>query len=140
MRKNFKPGLCAVATIALAASSALAQVANDPTRPPAAILSTMQGSDAQNGAPLLQSVMITPTGRSAIIGGEHVKQGGKYGDARVVGISETQVVLRSSTGTETLHLYPGIEMKPVVAAPPAVRKPAAKKKRSPATKSLGIQQ
>ena len=139
-RRIFLLGFCAMTTIALVAGSAVAQVGNDPTRPPAAILSATPGSDAQSGRPLLQSVMITPTARSAIIGGEQVKQGGKYGDAQVVKITENEVVLRSSTGIETLHLYPGVEMKPVVTAPPAARKPVVKKKRSPAAKSLGIPQ
>jgi MSHA biogenesis protein MshK len=134
----FLLGLCAAATMVLAPDAVVAQVTSDPTRPPAALLSTTPGGDAQGGS-LLQSVMITPTERSAIIGGESVKQGGKYGDARVVKITETEVVLRSSTGTETLHLYPGVEMKPVVTAPPAGNKRIAKKKRGSATKSLGIQ-
>jgi MSHA biogenesis protein MshK len=132
-------GFCAAATVALMADAADAQLNNDPTRPPAAVLSATPGGDVQSGGPLLQSVMITPTERSAIIGGERVKQGGKYGDARVVKITETEVVLRSSTGTETLRLYPGVEMKPAVAVPPAGRKPAAKK-RSPATNTRGIQE
>ena len=133
-------GFCAAATLACTPDAVVAQVTNDPTRPPAALLSTTPGGDTQAGGTLLQSVMITPTGRSAIIGGESVKQGGKYGDARVVRITETEVVLRSSTGTETLRLYPGVEMKPVVTAPPARHKSATKKRRSPATKSLGIPQ
>lgn len=141
MAGNFPWLFGVVLTVALTVDFAVAQVANDPTRPPASILSAIPGNDAPGGGPLLQSVMITPTGRSAIIGGEHVKQGGKYGDARVVRISETEVVLRSTTGTETLHLYPGVEMKSAVAVPPAPRKPPVKKKRSPATKkSPGIQQ
>jgi len=87
------------------------QVMDDPTRPPAALLSGTPG--AAIGGSLLQSVIITPTQRAAIIGGEKVDLGGKYGDARVVKITESEVVLRSATGTETLQMYPGVEMKPV---------------------------
>ncbi len=107
-----------------------AQAMNDPTRPPESVLSTVPGSEEQVGAPLLQSVMLSRTERSAIIGGELVKLGGKYRDARVISITETEVVLRSAHGIETLRLYPKIEMKPVkpataAAAPKAARKPAA---------------
>jgi MSHA biogenesis protein MshK len=87
------------------------QVTGDPTRPPAAILSGTP--DAAVGGSLLQSVIITATQRAAIIGGERVNLGGKYGDARVVKITENEVVLHSATGAETLRLYPGVEVKPV---------------------------
>ncbi len=123
----------------LAALPAGAQLASDPTRPPPAILLNTPGMDVQAGSPLLQSVMIGAGGRSAIIGGELVKLGGKYGDAKVVKITETEVVLRSSAGTETLHLYAGVEMKPVVVAPPAKAKPSAQKKSGTATNTLGTQ-
>ncbi len=129
--------MCALSVLLL--HPALAQVAGDPTRPPPAVLLNTPGVDAQAGSPVLQSVMISPAGRSAIIGGEHVKQGGKYGDARVVRITETEVVLRSAGGTETLHLYSGVEMKPVVVVPPAAAKAVATKKRSPATNTQGTQ-
>jgi len=117
-----------------------AQTMTDPTRPPPSVLPAAPGGEEQVGAPSLQSVMISRTERSAIIGGERVKLGGKYRDAQVVRITETEVVLRSANGTETLRLYPGIEMKPIkpvtaVAAPKAARKPATKP-----TKTRGEQQ
>jgi MSHA biogenesis protein MshK len=85
----------------------------DPTRPPPPSMMSGIGGGPLFTGPLLQSVIITPTERSAIIGGERVKLGGKYGDARVVRISEGEVVLRSARGNETLRLYQDIEMKPV---------------------------
>jgi len=127
------------ALLLLTAMPAGAQLASDPTRPPAAVLLNTPGMDVQAGSPLLQSVMIGAGGRSAIIGGELVKLGGKYGDAKVVKITETEVVLRSSAGTETLHLYSSVKMKPVVVAPPAKAKPAAQKKSGTATNTLGTQ-
>jgi MSHA biogenesis protein MshK len=96
----------------LAVPCALAQVLNDPTRPAAGVYSS-ESTDAAAAGPVLQSVMITPTARSAIIGGEVVKLGAKYGDARIIKITESEVVLRSSTGIETLKMYPGVDMKPV---------------------------
>lgn len=114
-----------------------AQVLNDPTRPPAGISSTDSG-DSAAGGPVLQSVMITPTTRTAIIGGETVKLGGKYGDARVIKITESEVVLRSATGTETLRMYPDVTMKPVKPTPAVSAKPV-KKSRRPAADTGGKQ-
>ena len=122
--------------LACGAAGASAQL-TDPTRPPGALAGGDPG--APGGGTQLQSVMISPSGRSAIIGGETVKLNGKYGDARVIRITETEVVLRSAGGTEILHMYPDISMKPVAALPPAGVKPAAKKRR-PATNTQGKQE
>ena len=128
---NCLPLACCVAV-----APALAQL-TDPTRPPAAFAGGDPGGP--DAGPVLQSVMISPSGRSAIIGGETVKLNGRYGDARVIRITESEVVLRTASGKETLHMYPDISMKPVVTAPPAGAKPVAKK-RGPATKTQGKQQ
>lgn len=90
-----------------------AQVLNDPTRPPAAVFSNAPGDTGAATAPLLQSVMISPAGSSVIIGGETVKLGGKYGDARVVKITANEVVLRSASGTEILRMYPNVNLKAI---------------------------
>jgi MSHA biogenesis protein MshK len=110
-----------------AATGVHAQVLTDPTRPP---VEAYTGAVAESGgappAALLQSVMITPTERSAIIGGEWVKLGGKYREARVVKITESEVVLHSANGSEILRMYPDVSMKPVEPERPAGKKPAAK--------------
>jgi MSHA biogenesis protein MshK len=118
--------------------AAMAQVLNDPTRPPAGIYSTDGAAGAVSGGPVLQSVMITPSERSAIIGGERIKLGGKYGEARVIKITENEVILRSANGTETLRMYPDVTMKQVEPAPPVSAKPV-KKNRRPATNTQGKQ-
>jgi MSHA biogenesis protein MshK len=123
----FLAGLCCVAAVS-------AQGIPDPTRPPAAL-----SSPAEPGAPLapvLHSIKITPNEKTAIIGGETVKLGGRYGDARVVKITDSEVVLRSAAGTETLRLYPDVEVKPVVVTPPAAKKPVIRKS-APAPTSQG---
>jgi MSHA biogenesis protein MshK len=127
----------ALVLIAAAVAPARAQIEKDPTRPPAG----MPGSDtdiAATHAPILQSVRIAPGQRSAIIGGETVTVGGKYGEARVVAITESEVVLQSGSIKETLRMYPGIEIKPVVPPPAAAAKPAAKK-RAPTARNRGKQ-
>lgn|GEM_PF-1783578 len=93
--------------------AAAQEIINDPTRPPAMMLNNAADAGGPTGS-LLQSIMITPTQRSAIIGGERVVLGGKYGDARVVRITESEVVLHSSAGAETLSMYPDVDIKPAI--------------------------
>ena len=82
----------------------------DPTRTP-----NMADSAPGNAAPgkptspRLQSVLIAPGRRLAVINGEMVRQGGTYGDAKVVRVSATSVLLRSPDGEQTLKLLPGTE-------------------------------
>jgi MSHA biogenesis protein MshK len=121
-------------------AAANAQILNDPTRPPSAVSSPNELGEPGAPAPtLLQSVMITPTERTAIIGGELIKLGGKYGDARVVKITESEVILQSANGSEILRMYPDVSMKPVEPEQPAGMKPAAKK-RGPAAATRRTQQ
>ncbi len=124
--------LCAL----LGVSGAVAQGIPDPTRPPASMSSGASGDAAAAVAPVLHSIKITPTEKSAIIGSETVRLGGRYGDARVIRITDSEVVLRSTAGIETLRLYPDIDIKPVVAESATGRKPSAKK-RVPAPTSQG---
>jgi MSHA biogenesis protein MshK len=136
-----KPGavfllLAATTGVPMWAADAAAQIMDDPTRPPVGMLAPDAGTVSAD--PVLQSVMITPSGRSAIIGGERVRLGGKYGEARVISITESEVVLRSTNGTETLRMYPDITMKRVESAPPANARPA-KKRSQPAPKPEGKQ-
>lgn len=110
-----------------------AQALNDPMRPPAAYAEAESGG-SEAGGPVLQSVMISPTLKAAIINGEMVKLGGKFGNAKLVKVSESEVVLKSGDETQVLKMYPGVEKrakvkaapKPVSARARAVRqKPAA---------------
>jgi MSHA biogenesis protein MshK len=106
--------ICAIAATLSSYAHASAQIMTDPTRPPRSAAATQVGGEAAAEAPtapVLQSVMITPTRRYAIIGGERVELGGRYGDAQVVKITESEVVLRSSGRTEVLKMYPDVEKK-----------------------------
>ena len=84
-----------------------AQMMADPTRAPRAVPSEI--TPEQTRGPVLQSVIITPERRAAIINGERVELGAVYGDARVARITETEVVLRSAGRTEVLKLYPNVD-------------------------------
>ncbi len=103
-------------TAAFACDAALAQAMTDPTRPPTEHVVADGGEPAAAGAPVLQSVMITPTLKAAIINGEMVKLGGKFGNAQLVKVSESEVVLKSGDETQVLKMYPGVDKRGRTAA------------------------
>jgi len=80
----------------------------DPTRPPSMSVESGAKESAAPAGPQLQSVLISPTRRVAVISGSTVVQGGKYGNATVASISEGAVLLRYTDREETLHLTPGV--------------------------------
>jgi len=90
---------------------ALAQAMTDPTRPPTGYAEADVGM--ASGGPVLQSVLITPTLQAAIINGEMVKLGGKFGGAKLVKVSESEVVLKDGGESQVLKLYPGVEKRAV---------------------------
>jgi len=84
----------------------------DPTKPPAS-LGFAQTVDAQvtYSGPVLQSVLISPGRKVAIISGQVVSLGGKFADARVVKITESEVVLLTGNNLQTLRLFPNVEKR-----------------------------
>ena len=106
---------CAWAMAVGMATVASAESLPDPTRPPDAL--SVTGADYAGGqtGPVLQSVLIGPRRAEAIINGQLVRVGDKFGEARVVQISESEVVLRTGKDVRKLKLFPGIEKRlPVV--------------------------
>ena len=113
--------------LAAAVSGAVsAQALIDPMRPPAGYAEAESGG-GEAGGPVLQSVMISPTLKAAIINGEMVKLGGKFGNARLVKVSESEVVLKSGAETQVLKMYPGVEKRAIVKTAP---KPASPRTRA----------
>ncbi len=116
MAERLIAALCALGA-ALAGSSAsqaaLAQALHDPMRPPAASdPSTAEASkDSAARTARLQSVLISPGRRVAVIDGRVVRLGERVGDATLVAISESQVVLQRRGGRETLKLNPVVDKK-----------------------------
>ncbi|WP_334191114.1 MSHA biogenesis protein MshK [Noviherbaspirillum sp.] len=98
-------GCMLLAVAPVAASSGLP----DPTRPPS-INHSSTGVDASG--PVLQSVLIAPGRKEAVISGRTVKVGHQVGEARVEMIAESEVVLRNGKDVQVLKLFPGIEKKP----------------------------
>ncbi|MDA8107018.1 MAG: MSHA biogenesis protein MshK [Betaproteobacteria bacterium] len=90
----------------------------DPTRPPNAI---PEGSAATPGEPRLQSVLIAPGRRVAVIDGQPVTVGGKIADSTVVRIAVGEVMLRQGEETRTLKLLPDAQKVPSKRAGPERR-------------------
>jgi len=105
--------LCLFSSICHLSPAFSAENLLDPTRPPAELAASSPSAataDAATG-PLLQSVLISSDRKSAIIGGQVVGLGGKYGEARVVKITESEVVLKTGATKETLRLFPDVEKR-----------------------------
>jgi MSHA biogenesis protein MshK len=89
------------------ASAAIAQGLRDPTRPPfggGKGVSTKFNSSGWN----LQSVLISPERRYAIINGEIVAIGGSIGGAELVAVAAERVTLRTRDGLRTVRLFPDV--------------------------------
>lgn len=117
MAGDLSPGmmrLLRVGAFLLAAGPALqlcAQELPDPTRPPAALAAGEAESGRAPEAPVLQSVLVSPGRRAALISGTWVSLGGRYRDARVVAIDEAAVTLQSPEGRRELRLFPEVEKR-----------------------------
>ncbi|MGZ3159118.1 MAG: MSHA biogenesis protein MshK [Burkholderiaceae bacterium] len=83
----------------------------DPTRPPDTMGSGQTANPNVESAPVLQSVLISPHRRLAIINGKAVKLGEKFGKSKLVSITETEVVLQSGKDLQTLKLFPGVQKR-----------------------------
>jgi MSHA biogenesis protein MshK len=95
--------LCCV-LVAWVAQAAAAQTENlpDPTKPPAAFT---HGEVAPTG-PVLQSVLIAPTHRLAVISGKTLNVGDSFEGAKVISIAENEVILQNGKSKQVLRLYP----------------------------------
>jgi len=88
-----------------AAAFALGAPFNDPTRPATA----SDGAGAAGGSeagPRVESILIAPDRRVAVINGETVTLGGRIAAGEVVRINESEVVVRGVEGERTLTLLP----------------------------------
>ena len=96
------------------AQGALGQSLSDPTRPPNVSAGPGAQGDAEAPTTVLQSVLISPGRKLAVINGSVVPLGGKVGDATLASISESEVMLKFSDRTEVLRLLGGVERTPVI--------------------------
>lgn len=107
MVKRVKTILLALALGGAAPQIMAAELLPDPTRPPAE--AGMEVSSAAAAGPVLQSVMIRPGRRAAVISGQLVTEGGRFGGARLSRVSESEVILVGPEGRQMLKLFPGVE-------------------------------
>lgn len=117
--------LLPIAFGALLPGRLVAQGVADPTRPPLTV--TLPAADATAAPPVatgLQTILRRKGARPAvIINGQYVELGGKVGDARLVQINESEVILQGPGAREELRLTPAVE-KSAPVLPPAEDRPA----------------
>ena len=89
------------------ASAAVAQALRDPTRPPAAGTNSVAGKIQASGW-VLQSVLISPERRYAIINGEVVALGGSISGAELISVAAERVTLRTREGLRVVYLFPDV--------------------------------
>ena len=89
----------------------------DPTRPAVEIPSEAEPSKAGGSEELpvtkkegLQSIIISPQRRAAVINGVKVTQGEIIGDATLVEVRENSVVLQGPQGRRVMELFPGVHL------------------------------
>ena len=102
----------------LMSSMVMAQTTIDPTRPPDSIGTGHGGAIPATSGPVLQSVMISEHSKMAIISGQTVKLHQKFGEFRLVKISETEVILQNGKEQQVLKLFPDIQKKSVSKSAP----------------------
>jgi MSHA biogenesis protein MshK len=93
--------------VATLAASLLASIAHaapfaDPTQPP--VVSDAAG--VASGGTRIESILIAPDRRVAVISGQQVTIGSRIGSGTVVRITETEVVVQGAEGEQTLRLFP----------------------------------
>lgn len=103
----------------------------DPTRPPAALFAPVASGEpdavaAASAPATVQAIKISSRRRTAIIDGQEVSLGGKFRDARVIGVTPDEVVLRSGKESQVLKLYPDVEKRARSASTNENAKPKAK--------------
>jgi MSHA biogenesis protein MshK len=103
------------AALAVAAPLAAAQALRDPTRPPSIFGRSGNGaimSRSRDAEWVLQSVLLSPERRYAIINGEVLTLGGSVAGAELVAIREGEVTLRAAGGLlRTVRLFPDVDMR-----------------------------
>jgi len=102
---------CGILLLACGSKAMAAQSLPDPTRPPATLIVGATAVASAASGPTLQSVLISPGRKVAVISGQTVQVGGMVGDARVVRIAEGEVVLVRGGQSQTLKLFPGVEKR-----------------------------
>ncbi len=102
-------GLCAAFLILPLES--LADALADPTRPPARYAPVIEPTVRASARLQLESILISPYRRVAIINGLRVKEGDVVGDSVVTRISRASVSMRDGQRTFELKKYVSLTVK-----------------------------
>jgi len=93
----------------------VADVLPDPTRPPDALggapTVAAETETAPVPLPVLQSILLSATRKTAIISGQTVVLGEHFGTARLVLLTPSEAVLRTGDSLQVLKLFPDVEKK-----------------------------
>lgn len=106
----------AIAGILLAGMLHAAPPFADPMQPPNVADGADRSSPSAEVGPRLESILIAPDRRMAVISGQQVSVGDKLSGMSVVRILETEVVVRGAEGEKTLKLFPEVAGGAVTAA------------------------
>lgn len=111
MAKGLRISLYAL--LLCASLNVAAELLPDPTRPSIDLNagSASEVVPTEDVAHGLQSIIISPQYRAAIINGETVSLGGKSGDSRLVEVRESSVVLQNAQGRRVLELFPKVNIR-----------------------------
>jgi len=111
------PFLCTLVAVAASPAAGAQAGLADPTRPPAGTsvdeTATSTAALQPKAAHRLQSVLISPKRKLAVIDGRTVPLGGRIDSAVLIAINETGVTLRRGEQTEVLPLNAGVQKKAV---------------------------
>ncbi len=126
---NLFKSAVSIATLLLASgvtTISQAEMLTDPTRPP--VVLGVRGADTSVASgPVLQSVLISPMRRVAVISGHTVRVGDKVEGMTVVRIMDGAVALQDGKTVKILKLFPGID-KHLMRRTPAAKSNVARNK------------
>jgi MSHA biogenesis protein MshK len=112
MAKSLKKLIGAASLLWLSLPAVAIEFLQDPTRPAVDLSVAKGGAASESEQPVakdvLQSVIISPQYRAAVISGVTVKLGGKVGEAKLIEVRDTCVVLEDAKGKRVIELYPGV--------------------------------
>lgn len=108
MAKHLISGMFSL-VLGVAPAVLMAETLPDPTRPPAEAGLAGAALAAAASGPVLQSVMIAPGRRTAVISGQLLTEGELFGEAKLIRIAEGEVVLSGPDGQRVLRLFPEVE-------------------------------
>jgi MSHA biogenesis protein MshK len=94
-----------------------AQALSDPTRPPIPTGAPVADSGTRASGPALQSILLSPLRRLALINGRMVKVGDRVGNARVVAIDFDSVKLRRGDSISIMKLLPDVRKNTPTSTP-----------------------